>query len=112
MERTELDRQVEQLKKESVLEDSKSAFAAPAFLVKENTEPMAVDYRKLNKNMEPDRFPLPRADTIFETFRTATYFSSINIYQAFFQQLMSEDRGYTAYLTLPPVVYYYPSRNL
>lgn len=61
---------------------------------------MVVYYRKLNENMEPVRFPLPRAETIFNTLETPTYFSLMYISQTFFQQpKIPEDMGYTAFVT-------------
>lgn len=73
----------------------KSAFSAPVFSVKkpENQWWMVVVERKLNENMMPDRFQLPRTDTIFNTLGAETYFESMNINQAFFQQTIKpEDR--------------------
>lgn len=77
MDRTELDQQAEQLKTPGVVENLQTAFAAPAFLAKMSGDQwqMVVDYRKLNDNVEPDRFPLPRVDTIFDSLRIAIYFS-------------------------------------
>lgn len=61
---------------------------------------MVVEYRKLNENLKPDRFPLTRVDTVFDTLGTTTYFSSMDINHAFFQQpIVPEDRGYSAFVT-------------
>lgn len=64
-----------------VVDESQSSFAVPAFLVKKpkNQWRMVLVYKKINENLEPDRFPLLRVETIFDTLGTATYFSSIDI---------------------------------
>lgn len=81
IERLELDREVDQLKNMVVIEDSQSALTVPVFLVKKpgNQYRMVVEYRKLNENMEPERYPLPLVATIFNTLNTAKYISSMDI---------------------------------
>lgn len=43
--------------------------------------------------MESDKLPLPKADTIFDTLGAGSYFSTMDINQAFQQPIRPEDKG-------------------
>lgn len=92
---------MKQLKIKGVIKDSQF-FVVSVFLVKkpEDQWQMVMNNTKFNQNVEPNRFSLPKTHIIYDTLMTATYFLSMDINQAFFQQLIvPEDREYTSFVT-------------
>lgn len=91
--RQELDRQINELQKAGIIKESQSPYSSPAFLVskKDGGYRLVVDYRRLNDKIIPDKYPLPLIQTIFDSLENSTYFSTLDISQAFFQQKLTED---------------------
>ena len=86
--------------------DSQSEYAAPHFYVDKpdsatTGEYRAVtDYRLLNEQTVKNRYPLPRADQLFDKLAKAKYFSKIDLRTGFYQILIAqEDRHKTAFVT-------------
>ena len=104
---------IEQLKSIGVCSDSTSPYASPAFLVKKENvtktlstslstsdKRLVVDYRKLNLKVVPDKYPLPRIDTLITELRQNRYFSKFDFLSGFFQQELSKNsRKCTAFTT-------------
>ena len=85
---------------------SQSEYAAPHFYVDKpdsatTGEFRAVtDYRLLNEQTVKNRYPLPRADQLFDKLAHAKYFSKIDLRTGFYQILIAaEDRHKTAFVT-------------
>jgi len=85
---------------------SQSEYAAPHFYVDKadstaTGEYRAVtDYRLLNEQTVKNRYPLPRADQLFDKLAHAKYFSKIDLRTGFYQILIAaEDRHKTAFVT-------------
>lgn len=85
---------------------SQSEYAAPHFYVEKadsakTGEYRAVtDYRLLNDQTVKNRYPLPRADQLFDKLARARYFSKIDLRTGFYQILIAkEDRHKTAFVT-------------
>ncbi len=85
---------------------SQSEYAAPHFYVEKpdsaaTGEYRAVtDYRLLNDQTVKNRYPLPRADQLFDKLARAKYFSKIDLRTGFYQILIAlEDRHKTAFVT-------------
>jgi hypothetical protein len=85
---------------------SQSEYAAPHFYVDKpdsatTGEYRAVtDYRRLNEQTVKNRYPLPRADQLFDKLAHAKYFSKIDLRTGFYQILIAEkDRHKTAFVT-------------
>ena len=88
------------------IKDSQSEYAAPHFYVPKpdsatTGEYRAVtDYRALNAQTVKNRYPLPRADQLFDKLAHAKYFSKIDLRTGFYQILIAEkDRHKTAFST-------------
>jgi hypothetical protein len=85
---------------------SQSEYAAPHFYVDKpdsatTGEYRAVtDYRLVNEQTVKNRYPLPRADQLFDKLAHAKYFSKIDLRTGFYQILIAaEDRHKTAFVT-------------
>ena len=50
-----------------------------------------VDYRKLNRIIEKDKYPLPLIDEIFRRIIRAKVFTKLNIWHAFYRICMHPD---------------------
>lgn len=72
-----LRKEIEQMKRDKVIRDSKSPRAAPIVLVpkKDVSIRFCVDYRQLNKITEKDSYPLPRIDDMLDRLGNATSIS-------------------------------------
>ena len=88
------------------IKHSQSEYAAPHFYVDKadsatTGEYRAVtDYRLLNEQTVRNRYPLPRADQLFDKLAHAKYFSKIDLRTGFYQILIAEqDRHKTAFVT-------------
>ena len=88
------------------IKSSQSEYAAPHFYVPKpdsatTGEYRAVtDYRLLNAQTVKNRYPLPRADQLFDKLAHAKYFSKIDLRTGFYQILIAEkDRHKTAFST-------------
>lgn len=104
--REEINRQVDRLIENELIEPSQSCFNSPLILVpKKSTTTerkwrMCVDYRMLNKKLIADKFPLPRVDEILNKLGRAKYFSVLDLFSGFHQiKLNTESRECTAFST-------------
>lgn len=104
--KSEIASQVQQLFDNDLIEISTSNFNSPLLLVpKKHTDGssgfrLVVDYRKLNRKLIPDRFPLPRIEDIFDSLGKAKYFSIMDLQAGYHQIPLHENsRKYTAFST-------------
>ena len=84
----ELKAQLEDFASRGLIRPSSSAYAAPVLLVKKKSganKRMVVDYRLLNSRTIKARWPLPRADDIFDSMTGAKFFSKIDLASGFYQ---------------------------
>lgn len=104
--KTEIGNNVKKLLKENLIELSISNYNSPLILVPKKSldgKPkfrMCVDYRKLNRKLIPDRFPLPRIEDIFDNLGKSKFFSIMDLQSGFHQiPLAQNSRKYTAFST-------------
>lgn len=103
--RIEIDRQVQNMLDADIIESSRSPFNSPILLVPKRTTGNAkwrlvIDYRRLNKNLIPDKFPLPRIDDVLDSLGNAIYFSTLDLSSGFHQiPLDKNSREFTAFST-------------
>lgn len=102
----EIKTQIDKLLKNDIIENSVSAYNSPILLVPKKSEDknkkwrLVVDFRQLNKKIMPDKFPLPRIDSILDQLGRAKYFSTLDLMSGFHQiPLQEESRKYTAFST-------------
>ena len=100
--RREMDRQVQQLLADGIIEESCSPWSSPVVLVrkKDNTWRFCVDYRGLNAVTVKDSHPLPRVDDTLDALAGATWFSTLDFSDGYWQvEVAEEDRQKTAFTT-------------
>ena len=83
---------VEEMKKQGVIEPSKSPWASPVVLVgkKDGSTRFFIDYRKLNAATKKDSYPLPRTDTT-SAFGESVWFSTLDLQSGYWQVEMDKD---------------------
>ena len=89
-----------------LISKSQSQFAAPHFYVdkpetaKTGEYRAVTDFRALNAVTIKNKYPLPRADQLFDKLSNAKYFTKIDLRTGFYQILINEgDRHKTAFTT-------------
>lgn len=102
----EINRQVEKLVENNLVEPSTSNYNSAIILVpKKGTGQdkkwrLCIDYRKLNRKLVADRYPLPRIDDILDNLGRAKYFSVMDLHAGFHQvPLEEESRNITTFST-------------
>ena len=87
--RNEIDRQVNEMLEQGIVEPSNSIWHSPVVLVKkkDGSYRFAVDYRQLNKITKPIAHPLPRLESVFDAIGAvnAQYFTSIDLASSYWQ---------------------------
>ena len=87
--RAEIDRQVNEMLEQGIVEPSNSIWHSPVVLVKkkDGSYRFAVDYRQLNKITQPIAHPLPRLESVFDAIgaSNAQFFTSIDLASSYWQ---------------------------
>lgn len=105
--KAEVDRQVQQMLKNKIIEPAKSEWSSPILLVPKKPDAagnkkwrLVLDYRRLNQNIEDDKFPLANITDIFDSLSGAVYFSTLDLSQGYYQvEIKDSDRPCTAFVT-------------
>ena len=94
----EIDRQIEELLKDGIIRPSKSPYNSPVWIVPKKQDAsgekkfrMVIDYRKLNEDTIPDKYPIPDITTILANLGSNKYFSTIDLKSGFHQIALNED---------------------
>ncbi len=93
---------IDKMIKYGVVVPSKSEWASrPSFAPKPNgTIRFCLNFRNLNRFVEPDNYPIPRAGELLEPMRTKRYFTSLDAAHGYWQiPIHPDDRKYTAVIT-------------
>lgn len=100
--KAEMDQQLDDLLKHQLIRPSKSPWAAfPVFAQKKNGKwRMALNYTKLNSQMKPDAYPLPRLWDLVQEAAHYQYYTVIDCNWGFWNiEIEEESREYTAIIT-------------
>ena len=102
--RAELERQLEEMKKHGIIEESNSVWHSPVVMVKKpnNEWRFCVDYRKVNAVTELMAFPIPHMTEVFDTLAEskAEIFSTLDLRSGFWQvPLDKESKAKSAFIT-------------
>ena len=92
--RDEMDRQINLLVEAKILIPSNSPYSSPVILVKkaDGGYRLACDFRKLNKKLVADAYPLPNITETIDSLSGAKYFSTLDLTSGFFQQMIPESQ--------------------
>ncbi|GFX14754.1 hypothetical protein TNCV_1484981 [Trichonephila clavipes] len=85
-----------------IIRPSKSPWASPIHLVnkKDGSVRPCGDYRRLNAQTIPDRYPIPRIEDFLHILKGNRIFSKIDLFKAYFQiPIAEEDKEKTAIIT-------------
>lgn len=85
-----------------IVRESCSPFASPILLVKkkDGTDRLCIDYRELNSNTIPDRYPLPLISDQIQRLAGANYFTSLDMASGYHQiPIHSDSIERTAFVT-------------
>ena len=100
--RETVQKELEQMEAEGIIEQSSSEWASPIVLVKkkDNSLRLCVDYRKLNGLTPIDAYPMPRIDDLIDKLGKAKYITTLDLTRGYWQvPLKPEARPKTAFLT-------------
>lgn len=101
---SEVNRQVEDILKNDIIQESNSEWHSPCLLVKKASGEfrLVTDFRKLNKITRPISFPLLRLESVFDTIGQshAQLFISLDHHSAYLQIDMHPDSRHKATLSL------------
>ncbi|UYV72261.1 hypothetical protein LAZ67_9002385 [Cordylochernes scorpioides] len=98
--RNEVDKLIEELTEQDVIERSSSPWASPVVLVKkkDGSTRFCVDYRRLNDLTKKNSYPLPRIDARLDTLSGSQWFSTLDLKSGYCQfSIHPEDREMTAF---------------
>jgi len=94
--------EIAKMEKEGIIRKSVSPWASLVVIVekKDRSQRLCVDYRKLNAVTKPDAYPLPRIDDMLNSFRSAKWFTTLDLASGYWQVAMHpEDVEKTAFIT-------------
>ena len=79
--RDEIDKQINDMLSQNVIQESVSPWSAPVVLVKkkDGSTRFCVDYRKLNEVTKKDSYPLPRIDDTLDALHGTQIFSTLDL---------------------------------
>lgn len=105
--KSEIDNQIKNMLNDGIIEEARSAWSSPLLLVPKKLDNagnrkwrVVIDYRKLNNQIQDDKFPLPNISEILDSLSGAIYFTHLDLYQGFFQINLNKDsRPCTAFTT-------------
>lgn len=88
--RPQVDKLVQEMLDQGVVQPSSSPWASPVVLVrkKDGTMRFCVDYRRLNSVTKLDEFPLPRIDDTLDILAGARYFTALDMASGYWQVAM------------------------
>lgn len=94
-----VNKEINRMLDENIIRPSKSPYNSPVWVVgkkgynedgsKKNR--LVIDFKKLNENTVPDRYPMPDPSVILSNLGKARFFSTIDLESGFHQILMKDD---------------------
>lgn len=89
----EVDRQIEELLQQGLIEPAHGAWSSPVVLVKKKDGRwrFCIDYRRLNQVTVQDAYPLPRIDESLDALAGSRYFSTLDLLSGYWQVPLNPD---------------------
>ncbi|GFW19993.1 retrovirus-related Pol polyprotein from transposon 297 [Trichonephila clavipes] len=101
-EKREVEKQIDEWLEQGIIRESCSDFSSPVVVCKkkDGTMRVCIDYRKLNKKIVKDRYPLPIIEEVLDKLGNGKIFTTLDLKNAFFHVDVDEaSRKYTAFVT-------------
>lgn len=101
-ERNIVDEQIEKWIEDGIVEPCSSEYASQVVVVKKKcgSPRICIDYRKINKIIMKDRFPLPLIEDQLDRLQEAKIFTTLDLKNGFFHvPIEKESRHYTSFVT-------------
>ena len=109
--RAELEEEMTKLMDMGCIKPSNSSYASPLVLVmkKNGGLRVCINYRDVNKDTEPDKYPMPRIDELVDMVgrKQPAIFSSLDLMWGYHQVKMSEDDKHKTAFTCHLGLYQY-----
>lgn len=102
VERQIVQNQVQEWLKDGIIQNSYSNYASPIVLVKKKngSHRLCIDYRKVNKKIIKERYPLPIIEEVLENLYDANYFTTLTLKNGFFHvDICDPSKKFTAFVT-------------
>jgi hypothetical protein len=96
----DVQKELDQMLKEGIIEKSTSEWAFPIVLVKKNdgTWRMCDDFRRLNSVAQGDAYPMPRIDDLIDGLGQAKYVSTLGLTKGYWKMpVAADDRDKTSF---------------
>lgn len=102
--KAEVNKQVQKLLNDGLIEPSRSNFNSPVILVPKKGDGskwrMCIDYRMVNRKLIADKYPLPRIEEILDSLGRSKFFSVLDLQSGFHQIPIEENsRDITSFST-------------
>ena len=100
----EVERQIDHMLKQGVIEESSSSWMAPAVFIPKKFGGLriCIDYRELNKQSIRDSYPLPRPDEVQDHLAGSKFFTTLDLHSGYRQlPVAPADREKTAFCPGP-----------
>ncbi|GFW04283.1 retrovirus-related Pol polyprotein from transposon 297 [Trichonephila clavipes] len=101
-ERDIVDKQIDEWIQNGVIEPCSSAYASQVLVVrkKDGSPRVCIDFRKLNRVLVKDHYPLPLIEDILDKLQDTRVFSTIDLRNGFFHvPVYKQSRPYTSFVT-------------
>ncbi|GFX93452.1 retrovirus-related Pol polyprotein from transposon 297 [Trichonephila clavipes] len=101
-ERDIVDAQVDEWVKNGIVEPCSSPYASQVVVVKkkDGKSRVCIDYRRLNRKLIKDNYPLPLIDDILDCLQNAKIFTTLDLKNGFFNVAVNErSRKFTSFVT-------------
>ncbi|GFT05327.1 retrovirus-related Pol polyprotein from transposon 297 [Trichonephila clavipes] len=101
-ERDIVDAQVDEWVKNGIVEPCSSPYASQVVVVKkkDGKSRVCIDYRRLNRKLIKDKYPLPLIDDILDCLQNAKIFTTLDLKNGFFHVAVNErSRKFTSFVT-------------
>ncbi|XP_043062900.1 uncharacterized protein LOC122319558 [Drosophila yakuba] len=93
---------VDELLERDIITPSTSEYASPVVLIKKpnGSDRLCIDYRRLNKLIRKENFPVPNIEERLQEAKRFVYFSSLDLNSGYYQiEMEPESRKFTAFIT-------------